>query len=82
MPHLVARVEHHALVARRNDGISGRIHVGNDGDFRSGTLIGYDYCKQHQLRFQRCSDCQTWRHMPRESCRNCGSFNWTWERSN
>jgi uncharacterized OB-fold protein len=42
----------------------------------------YDYCKQHELRFQRCSDCQTWRHMPRESCRHCGSFNWTWERSN
>jgi len=41
----------------------------------------YDYCKQHELRFQRCSDCQTWRHMPRESCRHCGSFNWTWERS-
>ena len=42
----------------------------------------YDYCQQHELRFQRCSDCQTWRHMPRESCRHCGSFNWTWERAN
>lgn len=41
----------------------------------------YGYCKRHELRFQRCSDCQTWRHMPRESCRHCGSFNWTWERS-
>ena len=41
----------------------------------------YHYCKQHELRFQRCSDCRTWRHMPRESCRHCGSFNWTWERS-
>lgn len=41
----------------------------------------YNFCKQHELRFQRCSDCQTWRHMPRESCRNCGSFEWTWERS-
>lgn len=42
----------------------------------------YQFCKQHELRFQRCSGCQTWRHMPRESCRNCGSFEWTWERSN
>lgn len=41
----------------------------------------YAFCKQHELRFQRCSDCQAWRHMPRESCRNCGSFEWTWERS-
>jgi len=39
------------------------------------------YCKQHELRFQRCSDCGTWRHMPREGCRECGSFDWTWEAS-
>jgi uncharacterized OB-fold protein len=44
-------------------------------------VVFYDYCKQHELRFQRCSDCRTWRHMPRESCRHCGSFNWTWERA-
>lgn len=43
--------------------------------------VFYNYCKQHELRFQRCSDCRTWRHMPRESCRHCGSFNWTWERA-
>ncbi len=41
----------------------------------------YRFCKQHELRFQRCRDCSTWRHMPRESCAQCGSFNWTWERS-
>ena len=41
----------------------------------------YNFCKQHELRFQCCADCHTWRHMPRESCRNCGSFEWTWERS-
>ena len=42
----------------------------------------YQFCQQHELRFQRCSGCKAWRHMPRESCRNCGSFEWTWERSN
>ena len=41
----------------------------------------YQFCKQHELRFQRCSGCGAWRHMPRESCRHCGSFEWTWERS-
>jgi uncharacterized protein len=41
----------------------------------------YQFCQQHELRFQRCSTCRTWRHMPRESCPACGSFDWTWERS-
>ena len=41
----------------------------------------YQFCKQHELRFQRCSTCSTWRHMPRESCPACGSFDWSWERS-
>ncbi len=41
----------------------------------------YQFCKQHELRFQRCSHCGTWRHMPRESCQTCGSFDWSWERS-
>ena len=39
----------------------------------------YRFCREHELRFQRCQDCGTWRHMPRESCHVCGSFNWTWE---
>ena len=38
-------------------------------------------CKRHELRFQRCRDCGAWRHMPRESCAACGSFNWSWQRS-
>ena len=33
----------------------------------------YQFCKQHELCFQRCQDCSTWRHMPRESCATCGS---------
>ena len=41
----------------------------------------YQFCKRHELCFQRCRDCGTWRHMPRESCQACGSFNWTWERA-
>ena len=41
----------------------------------------YQFCKQHELCFQRCQDCGAWRHMPRESCAACGSFNWRWERS-
>ena len=41
----------------------------------------YRFCKDHELRFQRCRDCGAWRHMPRESCQACGSFNWTWERA-
>ena len=50
---------------------------------RSEDLNGefYQFCKQHELRFQRCKDCGAWRHMPRESCAACGSFNWSWERA-
>jgi uncharacterized OB-fold protein len=42
----------------------------------------YDWCKQHELRFQRCRDCGTWRHVPRELCAACGSWQWEWARSN
>ena len=41
----------------------------------------YDWCKQRQLRFQRCKPCNTWRHVPREMCASCGSFEWEWEKS-
>jgi uncharacterized OB-fold protein len=41
----------------------------------------YDWCKKHELRFQRCSDCATWRHVPREMCAECGSWNWEWAQS-
>lgn len=41
----------------------------------------YDFCQSGELRFQRCSDCGQWRHVPREMCAECGSFAWTWERS-
>jgi uncharacterized OB-fold protein len=41
----------------------------------------YDWCRQRELRFQRCGDCGTWRHVPRETCARCGSFRWDWQRS-
>ena len=41
----------------------------------------YAYCKQHELRFQRCTDCRTWRHVPRDMCAKCGSFAWEWAKS-
>lgn len=41
----------------------------------------YAWCARSQLRFQRCSSCSAWRHVPREMCARCGSFEWRWERS-
>jgi len=41
----------------------------------------YDFCRAGELRFQRCSNCGQWRHVPREMCAECGSFAWAWERS-
>jgi uncharacterized OB-fold protein len=38
----------------------------------------YGWCKQHELRFQRCADCGAWRHVPREMCAACGSWKWEW----
>lgn len=49
------------------------------GDGLNGEF--YQFCQQQELRFQRCQACQAWRHMPREACPKCGSFDWTWERS-
>jgi len=41
----------------------------------------YEFCKKHELRFQRCTDCGTWRHVPRDMCAKCGSFDWEWAKS-
>lgn len=41
----------------------------------------YAFCKNHELRFQRCKGCGTWRHVPREMCAKCASPEWAWERS-
>jgi hypothetical protein len=41
----------------------------------------YQYCKNHELRFQRCTQCGTWRHVPRDMCAQCGSWEWEWAKS-
>ena len=41
----------------------------------------YGFCREGELRFQRCSACSAWRHVPREICAACGSWDWEWERS-
>jgi len=41
----------------------------------------YGFCKARELRFQRCTACGTWRHVPREMCASCGSFEAEWARS-
>ena len=41
----------------------------------------YDFCKLEELHFQRCSACHTFRHVPREVCASCNSFDWQWVRS-
>ena len=38
----------------------------------------YGFCREGELRFQRCSDCGGWRHVPRELCAECGSWSWEW----
>lgn len=48
--------------------------AGHAGEF-------YGFCKEGELRFQRCASCHSWRHVPRELCAECGSWDWTWERS-
>ena len=34
----------------------------------------YEFCKQRELRFQRCEDCGKWRHVPRPMCSPGRSF--------
>ena len=41
----------------------------------------YQYCKDHELRFQRCTACGTWRQVPRDMCAQCGSWEWEWVKS-
>ena len=41
----------------------------------------YDWCAKHELRFQRCTACRAWRHVPREMCAACGALEWEWARS-
>jgi uncharacterized OB-fold protein len=41
----------------------------------------YGWCTKGELRFQKCSDCGAWRHVPREMCPDCGSTEWDWQKS-
>jgi hypothetical protein len=41
----------------------------------------YEFCRQGTLHFQRCSDCRGWRHVPRDMCAGCGSWQWSWQPS-
>lgn len=41
----------------------------------------YGWIARGELRFQRCSACGTWRHLPRPICAVCHSAAWSWERS-
>ena len=41
----------------------------------------YERCKRNELCFQRCTRCDSWRHVPRERCAACGSWDWEWARS-
>ncbi len=41
----------------------------------------YTECGKGHLSFQRCGDCDRWRHLPRQRCGECGSAAWTWEPS-
>lgn len=39
------------------------------------------HCAEGRLSFQRCTDCGSWRHMPRLMCPQCGSDAWSWQAS-
>ncbi|MBP8926492.1 MAG: Zn-ribbon domain-containing OB-fold protein [Pseudomonadales bacterium] len=41
----------------------------------------YSFCRSGELRFQKCSGCGKWRHVPRLMCAQCGSWEWEWARS-
>lgn len=41
----------------------------------------WQHCADQKLCFQRCSDCGTWRHLPRYLCAACHSADWEWAES-
>jgi len=41
----------------------------------------YEGCQRGELLFQCCGQCGTWRHVPRELCADCGSWEWAWKAS-
>ncbi|HXR37091.1 MAG TPA: OB-fold domain-containing protein [Candidatus Binataceae bacterium] len=49
---------------------------------RGYTKEFYDFCKNRELRFQRCSNCGAWRHTPRPMCGDCQSLKSEWVKVN
>lgn len=49
------------------------IMVGLTADFHAHLAKG-------ELQLQQCSDCKTFRHLPRYMCPSCHSDKWTWQR--
>lgn len=41
----------------------------------------YAWCHAGELRFQKCSKCCSFRHVPREICAHCSATEWEWVRS-
>ena len=41
----------------------------------------YEAARRGELRFQRCADCDAWRHYPRPACPACQSRRFAWERA-
>ena len=39
------------------------------------------HCANGNLCFQRCLECDAWRHIPRFLCAQCGSNRWEWRPS-
>ena len=39
----------------------------------------YGWLTRHELRFQRCTSCGRWRHVPRELCPECHDAGWSWQ---
>jgi uncharacterized protein len=40
----------------------------------------WEACKHHELKFQKCSKCGTYRNPARIVCANCNSLEYTWEK--
>lgn len=51
------------------------------GATQSLTTAFYAWCRAGELRFQRCTGCGRWRHVPRPMCPHCGSWQFEWARS-
>lgn len=41
----------------------------------------YAWLGRHELRFQRCTGCGRFRHVPRDLCAGCGSDGFEWAQS-